>query len=640
MNYQMELANIISEFIKEENNNIKIDWKSIFRFIKESNKKIDSDWSINCFSLKSILQKDGKDIAIQLKSKFTSTFLKKFKFIEEIQISGPYLNFKINKAIMAEEIFTQVMKNTDLYAKDSFKEFKSPKRIVIEFPAPNTNKPLHLGHIRNMLLGQTLSVINKHVGNKVFQVNLLNDRGVHICKSMWAYDKWGNNKTPESEGIKSDHFVGNYYVLYSKEEMKLRKLVKNLLEKLEKERLKPKNVQDANEIKNLEEKIGSSKYGKLQSEIKQMLLDWEEKNPRVRKLWSKMNDWAEKGFEETYKIFNIIHEKTYRESEIYDKGKEIVLKGLKKNIFEKLDDGAVVVRFKKKNLPKMKVLIRKEGTTLYITQDIHLAYKKMEDFNYDLSIYVVGNEQDMQFRTVFEILKILGMKGENLHYSYGMINLTSGKMKSREGNTVDADNIVQKINNLAKVEVKKRYTNLDGKEIDYRSQIISMAALRFFILKYDYSKDFIFDPKVSLSFEGETGPYLMYVYARVCSIFKKGMELGILVPFDPIQNSSQNEFYKQQMDYKQYQTEDEIILIKLIYKYPEIIKETVTDLKPHILARYLLTLSQEFNQFYHSCQILKEQKNLRHMRLFLSEIVRRILKNGLKLLSIDVLNEM
>ncbi len=471
-------------------------------------------------------------------------------------------------------------------------------------------------------------------------MNLLNDRGVHICKSMWAYDKWGDNKTPESEKIKPDHFVGDYYVLYSKEEMKLRKPVKKLIEKLEIEKRKPKDVQDTTEIKNLEEKIRDSAYGKLQSEIKQMLIDWEDKKPGVRKLWRKMNDWAEKGFKETYKIFKISHEKTYRESEIYDKGKEIILKGLKKKIFEKLDDGAVVVRFKKKNLPKMKVLIRKEGTTLYITQDIHLAYKKMEDFNYDLSIYVIANEQDMQLRTVFEILKVLGMKGENLHYSYGMINLTSGKMKSREGNTVDADDIVQEINSLAMEEVKKRYVNLDGKEIDHRSQKIAMSALRFFILKYDYSKDFIFDPKGSLSFEGETGPYLMYAYARMCSIFKKGIELGIPVPFDPIKNLSQNDFYKLQTDYSQFQTEHEINLINHIYKYPEIIKETVTDLKPHILARYLLTLSQIFSQFYHSCQIIKEQNNLRHMRLFLCEIVRRILKNGLKLLTIDVLNEM
>jgi arginyl-tRNA synthetase len=353
-----------------------------------------------------------------------------------------------------------------------------------------------------------------------------------------------------------------------------------------------------------------------------------------------MNDWAEHGYKETYELFGIKHDKNYYESEIYDKGKEIVFDGLKKGIFERLEDGAVVVRFNKKQLPKMKVLLRKEGTSLYVTQDIYLAFKKMEDFDYDLSIFIIGNEQDMQLRTVFEILKLLGMKGNNLHYSYGMIYLPSGKMKSREGDTVEADQVVKDIKKLALVEVNKRYNKLSKKDIHSRAEKISMAALRFYLLKYDYSKDFVFDPQKSLSFEGETGPYLMYVYARICSIFKKANEQELDIPYYPDTNKINDEFEFSKLDFALYSDEHETNLIDLLNKYPKIINDSAKNLKPHILTRYLLSLSQEFNQFYHSCPIIKESEDLRNTRLGLCELIRRVLHHGLSLLNIEILNEM
>ncbi|MHA1727139.1 MAG: arginine--tRNA ligase [Promethearchaeota archaeon] len=633
MNYQLKLAKVISGLIEQPQN-------KIYGFIKEANKNIDADWSVNCFVFKTIFNKNGPEIAVELSKKITSEILKENKFIENVKIAGPYLNFKISKKIMTKDIFYEIMSGINEYSVSFFKKTTSTKRIVIEYPAPNTNKPLHLGHIRNMLLGQTISVLNEYIGNKVYQVNLLNDRGVHICKSMWAYKKWGNGKTPQSEKIKSDHFVGEYYVLYSEEEVKLKKEVENLIKELESEKIIPKKDRDNKKIKNLKNNINSSEYGKLQKEITQMLVDWENKDTQVRTLWRKMNDWAEEGYKETFKIFKIHHDKVYFESEIYDKGKEIVLDGLKKGTFERLNDGAIVIKFNKKGLPKQKVLLRKNGTTLYITQDIYLAYKKMEDFNYDLSVYIVGNEQDMQLKCVFETLKKLGMKAKNLHYSYGMINLPAGKMKSREGTVVDADNVVFELKELAFKEILKRYKNLDEKETEKRAEYISMAALRFFILKYDYSKDFIFDPEKSLSFEGETGPYILYAYARICSIFKKGIESEIAVPFNLLDNKSDDLLNPKDIDYSLFKNEHEICIIDLIYKYPSTIYETTINMKPHVLARYLLLLAQEFNSFYHSCPILKERKDIRKARLILCEMVRKVLKNGLNLLTINVLNEM
>ncbi len=559
---------------------------------------------------------------------------------EKVKNIGPYLNFFVKKDSMAKYVLQEVQNNISQFATSHYRENEKSKRIVVEYPSPNTNKPLHLGHVRNMLLGQALSVLNTEVGNKVFQVNLLNDRGIHICKSMWAYEKFGEEKTPEQVGIKSDHFVGNYYVKYAQEEAKLKEKVKAEITQLEVEQNKPINEQDEKLIEKLEKTINESKYGQLLNEIKSMLIKWEKNEPKVRALWRKMNDWAENGYEQTFNLFGIKHDKTYYESQIYDKGKEIVLEGLEKGLFDKLEDGAIIARFTKKGFPKEKVLLRSDGTTLYVTQDLFLGFEKMKDYTYDLSIYVIGNEQDMQLKVVFELLKKLGMKAENLHYSHGMINLTSGKMKSREGTTVDADNIVQELEELAMKEIEIRYEKIGQKEKEYRARKIAMAALRFFILKYDYSRDFLFDPEKSIAFEGETGPYILYSYARICAIFRKAMEMGIEVPYDPVKDEINSNFSINEDIFQQLAHEMEVSLLEHLYKYPTIVSEAAAQLKPHLIARTIYEIAQEFTKFYHACPIVKESEDLRKARLYLADAVRLVIKHALFLLTIDVLNEM
>jgi len=634
MDYKIRLAEVLSEIL----NNSTVSMQFLTQIIKKAKKNIDADFAINCFALKKLLKQDGLEIAKEIHKSFSSNFLNQNPFIQTVLIDGPYLNFKFNKIIIAKEVMMQIFKDVNSYASSNFKKREKPERIVIEYPAPNTNKPLHLGHIRNMLLGQTLSKINQCAKNEVFQVNLLNDRGIHICKSMWAYDKYGENKTPKSESQKSDHFVGYYYIKFAQEESRLKKYAQKNINFLEYELKKSPEDQNIDRIQELRKTIDRSKYGILQKELKDMLIAWEEEDKKVRNLWRKMNDWAENGFNQTFETFKIHHDKTYIESNIYKKGKKIVENGIKKGIFEKLDDGAVIINFNKKKLPKRKVLIRKDGTSLYITQDLHLAYQKMEDFNYNKSIYVIGNEQDMQLRVLFEILNKLGMKADNIHYSYGMINLTSGKMKSREGTVVDADDIVEELKLLALNEVKKRYSNLSKNEMEKRASVIALASLRFFIIKYDYSRDFVFDPKKSLEFEGETGPYILYSYARICSIFKKAMEKNIKTPYDPIEDNIAEILKIENLSL--LENEHEFNLIELLYSYPDIIVDSVKQMKPHVLARYLYELAQEFTGFYHSCPIIKENPKLRNLRLLLCESIRRVLKHGLGLLTIDVLNEM
>ncbi|QEE15487.1 arginine--tRNA ligase [Promethearchaeum syntrophicum] len=635
MDFKIRLAEVLSEILDDS----AISIQYLTQIIKKANKNIEADFAINSFALKKYIKRSGLEIAQEIHKSLSLTFLNQYPFIQAVFIDGPYLNFKLNKKIIGKEVLKQIFEDVNSYASSNFiKKKKKPERIVIEYPAPNTNKPLHLGHIRNMLLGQTLSKINKCANNEVFQVNLFNDRGIHICKSMWAYDKFGENKTPESENIKPDHFVGNYYIKFAQEESRLKKYVQNKMNLLEYELKKNPEDQDIVIIQELRKNIDRSKYGILQNDLKEMLIAWEKEDKNVRILWRKMNDWAENGFNQTFNTFKIHHDKTYFESKIYNKGKKIVENGIKEGIFEKLDDGAVIINFHKKKLPKQKVLIRKDGTSLYITQDLHLAYQKMEDFNYTKSIYVIGNEQDMQLRVLFEILEKLGMKAENIHYSYGMINLTSGKMKSREGTIVDADDIVEELKLLALKEVQKRYSNLTKDEMEKRALVIALASLRFFIIKYDYSRDFVFDPKKSLEFEGETGPYILYSYARICSIFKKAMEKNIETPYNPIKEKIAEKGNIENLSL--LENEHEFKLIELLYSYPEIISNSVNQMKPHILARYLYELAQEFTGFYHSCPIIKEKPKLRKLRLFLCESIRRVLKHGLGLLTIDVLTEM
>ena len=531
------------------------------------------DYAFPCFGLAKQLKKSPVEIAKDLALKIKSN-----KYIKEIKSTGPYVNFFVNESILNEIILNEVLKQKEKYGSSSNKQ-----KVVIEFPAPNTNKPLHLGHVRNMLIGESLSRILEFNGCKVFRVNLNNDRGVHICKSMLAYKKWGDAKTPESEKKKSDHFVGDFYVLYNRK---------------------------------LKENPG------LDKEAQDMLRKWESGDKETLELWKKMNNWAIKGFNETYKIFGIKHDKTYNESQHYDKAKDIVLDNLKKGIFKKDEEENIYAELEKYNLPN-KILLRADRTTVYMTQDLMLAQLKYNDFKMDKSIYVVGSEQKLHFKQLFKILELIGFKNYDgcYHLAYGMIALPEGKMKSREGTIVDADNIIRDMINLSKKEIEKRH-DINKKEIEGRSKQIGLGALNFFVLKYDALKDFVFNPKESISFEGETGPYIQYAHARICSILRK-FEKKIDKSFIDKTNLSL------------LKEKQETELIKLLGKFPDVIKNAASSYKPSLIARYLLDLSQSFNEFYHIHQILKEKEELRNARILLIDSVRQVLKNGLNLLGIE-----
>jgi arginyl-tRNA synthetase len=532
-----------------------------------------STYSFPCYKLSKIRKKAPNAIAEDLKEKVRIT-----TFIESLNVKGAYLNVNVKTSSILETIF-------DLeYDYGRIRDISKPGkklRIVIEYPSPNTNKPLHFGHARNMSLGKSLSNLLQYKKHQVFQVNLNNDRGIHICKSMLAYQKWGNNKEPDK---KSDHFVGDYYVLYSKM---------------------------------------AEKHKNLEKEAYELLRLWEAGDKTTRNLWKKMNNWALEGFKVTYNKFDITFDKEYFESDLYLKGKEKIITGLEKGIFKKTNDGAIIAELKEKFNLEDKILIRSDGTSIYITQDIYLAYKKKEDFNYDKSIYVVGDEQIQHFKWLFAILGLLGFKEDNFHLAYGMISLPSGKMKSREGTIVDADDVIQEIVNLAFEEVSKRYPYLDDSEKHKRAGTIGLAALKFFILKYSPMKGFVFKPDESLSFEGETGPYIQYCYARISSIILKStIKIEKDVNWDLLNH------------------EKELILINQLVYFPEIVDITEKTYNIHLIPQYLLTLCQAFNTFYSVCQVISNDKELEKSRLFLIRCVQIVIKIGLNILGIETLDQM
>jgi len=563
----------IAQFLDEYISQLKV--QDIEVLIEIPPIEIDYTYAFPCFSLAKVEKKSPKVIAKELKKK-----IKLPDFLEDIEANGPYLNIKVKSQYILKEIFELNEDYGRLRLKLGIADEKK-KRVVIEYPSPNTNKPLHFGHVRNMLLGKSLSNLLEYKGYTIFQVNLYNNRGIHICKSMLAYKKWGNNKKPDK---KSDHFVGDYYVKYG-------------------------------------EKLKQDK--ELEKEAHELLRLWEAGDKATVALWNKMNKWAIDGFNKTYDKLGISFEKEYFESDLYLKGKEIILDALNKGIFEKVENGAIIARLKEKYNLEDKILVRSDGTSIYITQDIYLAYRKKTDFDYDKSIYVVGDEQIQHFKWLFAILDMLGFKEDNYHLSYGMISLPSGKMKSREGIVVDADDIIEEVENLAFQEVEKRYPNIPSAEKKKRSEIIGQAALKFYILKYNPIKGFVFKPKESISFEGETGPYIQYCYARIASIIKKSeLEVSTNLNWDLLKH------------------EKEKFLIKQLAYFPEIIDLSEKTYNIHLIAQYLLTLCQLFNSFYSSCQVISEDKELERSRLLLIKCVQIVIKIGLNMLGIETLEQM
>jgi arginyl-tRNA synthetase len=476
--------------------------------------------------------------------------------------------------------------------------------MVVEFSSPNTNKPLHLGHVRNNLLGESVSEILKAGGRNVVKVNLVNDRGIHICKSMLAWQKWGAGKTPESEQVKGDKLVGDYYVRFDQEYKK----------------------EMASLIENGVSKADASLQAPLLNEAKQMLKQWEAGDENVRQLWAQMNGWVYDGFEVTYKRMGIDFDKTYYESDTYLLGKSIVQEGLEKGVFFKKEDGSVWCDLSEDGLDE-KLLLRSDGTSVYMTQDLGTAQLRYDDYHPSDLVYVVGNEQNYHFDVLKLVLKKTGREwAENIHHlSYGMVELPDGKMKSREGTVVDADDLMDEMYNTAKrtTEELGKFDDFTVEESERLYHILGQGALKYFILKVDPKKNMTFNPQESIDFNGHTGPFIQYTHARIKSVLRKATEAGVemaemeLVDFTPELKEKS--------------------LLRMLHEYPQIVQQAADGMSPALIANFVYDLSKEFNQFYHEFPILKEEHaGKRNLRLGLTAFVGNTIQSAMGLLGIVV----
>ena len=475
--------------------------------------------------------------------------------------------------------------------------------VMVEYSSPNTNKPLHLGHVRNNLLGYSLAEILKACGNRVVKTNIVNDRGIHICKSMLAWQKWGEGITPEKAGKKGDHLIGDFYVLFDKH---YKAEVKEIAAR--------ENISDEE----------AEKRSPLMAEAREMLRRWEQKDPEVRKLWAMMNEWVYAGFDSTYKRMGVDFDKIYYESDTYLEGKEKVLEGLEKGIMFRKEDGSVWADLSDAGLDQ-KLLLRSDGTSVYMTQDIGTAKLRFQDYPIDKMIYVVGNEQNYHFQVLSLLLDRLGFKwGKDLvHFSYGMVELPEGKMKSREGTVVDADDLMEEMVSGAR-EVSRELGKLDGlteSEVEEISETVGLGALKYFLLKVDPRKNMLFNPKESIDFNGNTGPFIQYTYARIRSVLRKAAEEG----FKAVSYAAV------------VPNEKEIALIQSLADFPSVVEEAGRDYSPAVIANYVYELVKQYNQFYHDYSILKEEDAaVKSLRLALCEQTARVVKTGMGLLGIRV----
>ena len=483
--------------------------------------------------------------------------------------------------------------------------------VMIEYSSPNTNKPLHLGHVRNNLLGYSLAQILEASGHRVVKTNIVNDRGVHICKSMLAWLRWGNGETPESSGKKGDHLIGDYYVRFDKE-------------------YRAELAQIRAEHPDWSDEEVEAK-SQLMADARQMLRQWEQGDPEVRALWRKMNEWVYKGFDETYRRMGVSFDKIYYESDTYLVGREEVLRGLKEGLFERHEDGSVWADFEAEGLDK-KILLRSDGTSVYITQDIGTAKLRYQDFPIDQMVYVVGNEQEYHFQVLSLLLDRLGYKwGKSLtHFSYGMVELPHGKMKSREGTVVDADDLMDAMRDTA-LEVARTAQQAKGAELAAEptaeelrtAEMVGLGALKYFILKVDPRKNMMFNPEESIDFNGNTGPFIQYTYARICSLLQKADEMG----------------YKHQLpeDGELALSSYETALVQQLLDYPTVVQEAAEGYSPARIANYTYDLVKGYNQFYHECSVLREEDEaLRSMRLQLSQTVAETIHSAMGLLGIEL----
>lgn len=512
---------------------------------------------------------------------------------------GPYVNLKLNKADASSAILKKISEQGDNYGSLDDKGNKpfADRRVMIEYSSPNTNKPLHLGHLRNDALGESVSRILKKAGAEVYKVNIINNRGIHICKSMMAYKLFheAKNETPESLGMKGDHFVGQCYVEYDKY---------------------------------------SKEHPEIQAETEEMLIKWEQGDKEVRDLWQKMNDWTLNGVQATYDRTGVSFDKLYFESETYLKGKDEILKGLEKGIFFKADDGSVridvtdVVGKNKDGENQEKVLLRKDGTSVYITQDIGTAISRHDDWAFNQMVYVVASEQIYHFKVLFHILKKLGFDWTDklYHLSYGLVNLPSGRMKSREGTVVDADDLIDNLHADALTEIKDKGRDKEVGDADDVAEKVALAALHYYLLQVNPVKDMLFNTAESLSFNGNTGPYLQYVGARITSILRKANDSGLKPAAEKASLLTATEEWE---------------LIKALGDFPTVVAKAAENLDPSMMTGYLYEVSKLFSKFYQQCPIIgAENTELASARLYLAECTLTVMKNAMELVLVPYLEKM
>lgn len=569
--------------------------------LQKTKKEFEGQYTFVVFPFLRISHKKPEDTATEI----GDYLIKNEDAVDRFNVINGFLNLVIASSYWVDML--NAIHGDEQYG--FVKPGESSPLVMIEYSSPNTNKPLHLGHVRNNLLGSALSNIMKANGNKVIKTNIVNDRGIHICKSMLAWLKYGNGETPESSGKKGDHLVGDYYVAFDKH---YKAEVKQLMEE-----------------KHLTQEEAEAQ-SPLMNEARQMLVKWEAGDPEVRTLWKKMNEWVYAGFDETYRKLGVTFDKIYYESNTYLEGKRKVEEGLTKGLFFKKEDGSVWADLTNDGLDQ-KLLLRSDGTSVYMTQDIGTAEMRFSDYPIDKMIYVVGNEQNYHFQVLSILLDRLGFKwGKDLvHFSYGMVELPEGKMKSREGTVVDADDLIAGMVETAK-ETSAELGKLDGctkEEADEISRIVGMGALKYFILKVDARKNMLFNPKESIDFNGNTGPFIQYTYARIQSVLRKAESEAIDIPVTLPTNIEINE--KEQN------------LIQLLFDFAEVVKQAGKDYNPSAIANYTYDLVKEYNQFYHDYSILHEEnKDVKVLRLVLSATIGKVIKSAMGLLGIEVPDRM
>jgi len=522
-----------------------------------------SDLAFPCFNLAKKEKKNPLEIAQEI-----SKSIKLSKLIKKVEAQNGYVNFYADWNSISKKLIGEILAKKENYGRG-----KKQEKIMLEYSGPNSNKPLHIGHLRNDSIGMATSNILEFTGYKILRSNIINDRGVHICKVMYAYKKWGNHRNPIKEGIKPDHFIGDLYVLYEK-----------------------------------------NKSEESDKEVQIMLQKWEKKDKETRLLWKKINSWCITGMKQTYKKFGSKFDLWPQESQFYDKAKPIIDQGLKKGIFFKNDRGDIAVNLEP-SFPN-KVVLRADGTSIYFTNDLALTKHRFQNYKINKMIWCVASEQNLYFQQLFKTFELLGYKWSKncYHLSYGIVNLPSGRMKSREGNVIDADDLIEEVTKLAKEEIRKREEGIAEKEIELRADSIALAAIKYYLLKVEPIKDLLFIPEKAISFEGDTGPYLQYTYARAKSILRKSGK-----------KPKAGEV-------------DEKNVVEKLSEFKEIIDKSSSDMKSSILANYLFDLATAFNEFYHREKIIGSEKE--EVFLGLVEAVSVVLAIGLKLLGIKPLERM